>query len=204
MIGWSRGFPSWAAALLAGIAIGVVATVGVMKPWSDPVAVGRAILARPMRWEAPPRIPITLPDAPDVEKRLEPGPTTTVTTLQPKTEKDRKALEQEFSINLRDRLVLALKDDGEGRILAHTPVDGGPVDLTRVKRPESWREWKPEWTFGAFAARELTEGSEWGPLVMGGWSPGRVWNIRPVFGGMLGSNICSRGCVLAGGVATFE
>lgn len=201
--------PTWVSALIAGVAIGAVATVGVRKPWSDPAALGRAILAQPMkRWEAPPRIPITLPDAPDVEKRLEPGPTVEVPTLQPKSAKDQSKLERETGLDLDKERIVARKDlpkvkDG-GTITGHVPKDGGPVELTIVARPESWSEWDPEWESGLVAARELGLESGWGPLGWVTWSPGRFWKIRPIVGGMLGSHICSRGCVVVGGVARFE
>lgn len=195
--------------LVVGTSLGVGAILWAWKPWASPVAAGRLILAEPMpRMELDPRLPVTLPDAPDVEKRLEPGPTVEVPTLQPKSAKDQRKIERETGLDLDKERIVARKDlprapEG-GTITGHVPKDGGPVELTIVARPESWREWDPEWEAGLVAARELGLESDWGPLGWFTWSPGRIWKIRPVVGGMLGDHICSRGCVVVGGVARFE
>lgn len=194
--------------LVAGTLLGIGAILWIWRPWESPVAAGRVILEEPMpRMELNPEFSYTLPDAPDLEKRLDPGPTVEVPTLQPKTEKDRRRLESETGLDLDEDRIVARKDlpkapEG-GTITGHVPKDGGPVELTIVTRPESWREWDPEWEAGLVAAHELGLESEWGPLGWIYWSPGRIWKIRPVVGGMLGSHICSRGCIVAGVVARF-
>lgn len=195
--------------LVAGTLLGVGAILWAWKPWAASSVRGRVILAEPMpQWELPEDFAVTLPDAPDVEKRLEPGPTVEVPTLVPRSSKDRTKLERETVIDLDKESIVARKDlprsPTGGTITAHVPREGGPVELTIVARPESWREWNPQWEAGLVASRELGLESEWGPLGWVAWSPGRIWKIRPVVGGMLGDHICSRGCVVIGGVARFE
>lgn len=194
--------------LAMGTLLGVGAILWAWRPWAADSVRGRVILAEPMpRWELPDDFAVTLPDASDVPKRLQPGPTVDVLTLEPKSAKDQRKLERETGLDLDKESIVARKDlpkapEG-GMVTAHVPKEGGHVELTVVPRPESWREWDPEWEAGLVAARELGLESDWGPLGWVYWSPGRIWRVRPVVGGMLGRHICSRGCVVIGGVARF-